>query len=236
MSVNDYTTLAEVKAYMPHNDVTTTTDWDALIAVLITNVSRQIDRFVGRKPGSFYITSETTRYFDGPSQGTYSPVYGFKTQRLTSGYTGAISLYVDEMCVFPSSVAVAESGQIDTGPSNTGGNYTVWPQSDYYAEPANFSDIGTPFNKLTLDIIYGTHRVWYPYHKGIKVTGSFGYSTTVPADVKEATMLSIVRLIRKAQQNYQTQIPILDTIQPSIPDALEKDIINMIMHYRRIAI
>lgn len=236
MTLPTYCTLQDIKDAMPDNAVSTTSQYDTLVNEVIARTSRNFDKFTKRKPGAFAVSADVTRYFDGPSQGVYSPVYGFKAERLTSGYTGAISLYVGELAAFPTSVSVAETGQVDTGPSNTGGNYTLWPTSDYYPEPQNALDDGLPYGVLTLDILYGTHRIWYPFKRGIKIVGRFGYSTTPPDDVKQGVILMTVRLLRKAQQNYQNVATINDVGQIMQGDKVDTDITDTLEHYGRMTI
>jgi len=236
MTANNYVTLSDVKAEMPTNEVSTTNIWDTLITNLCTTLSRLFDKYTNRKPGAYNVTADVTRYFDGPSQGMYSPVYGFKTQRLSSGYTGAIKLYIGELAQFPTSVAVAENGQIDTEDGANNGNYTVWPQTDFYGEPTNAFDEAHPYNFLSLDIIYGTHRIWYPYKKGIKIVGRFGYATSTPDPVHKALLLLVVKYVRKAQQNYLQTGSIMDATQVMSGSKPDDDLADLIELYRKKAV
>lgn len=234
MTINNYATLNEVKTAIPDNSLTTTADYDPLAIALISNVSRAIDKYTNRKPGAYYVNADVIRYIDGPAYGMYSPIYGIKTQRLSGGYTGAEKLRIGELAALPSEVAVAETAAVAT--AGGAGTYTVWPTTDYWAEPSNAADDGIPYTTLVLDILSGTHRVWYPWKRAVRITGKFGYSTSVPSDVKEAVILQIIRLIRKAQQNYMNVATILDAGQVMQGDRLDQDITMMIKHYRRQAV
>lgn len=235
MTLPNYCTLADVKASWPENEINTLTTYDAMITDELAEQSRTFDRMTNRKPGAYAVTVDTTQYVDGPNYNHFTPVYGYKTQRLTTGYTGAISLPIPEMAAYPTSVSMALTAQIDTGNSNNG-VYTLVPATDYYAEPDNALEEGIPFRTLTLDIINGTTRVWYPFRRGIKIVGKFGYSTTVPDDVRKCVKLMVIRQQRKAKQNFLDVATINDAGQIMSGAKLDSDISDIVSRYRRMAI
>src|SRR5512138_392139 len=102
--VNDYCTVAEIKAMMQDNTWGAT--YDAILAILATRASRALDRFVGRANGAFYVTVDSTKYFDG---------------------SGGREQWIDELAATPTSVAVAETGALTT--------YTTWAATDYILWP-----------------------------------------------------------------------------------------------------
>ncbi len=65
MAIQNYVTLAQVKAYSPTNAVATTSTWDAMITTLCTNMSRYFDLLTWRNPGEFAVVDIVTKYFDG---------------------------------------------------------------------------------------------------------------------------------------------------------------------------
>lgn len=208
MAVNDYLTLQNVKDALPDfgwvdSSSNPINKYDNDITRLITAASRAVDRFTNRNPGAYKITQDATLYFDGPGYGLYSPVYGFRSQMLSSGYTAAAALRIGELAAYPTSVAMSLDGKIDVGPNNTGGNYTALAQTDFYCEPQNAANDGHPYQSLALDILNGTYRVWYPFKRGIKIVGKFGYSTAVPDDVYQVVLEQVIRWFKLAQQNYQ---------------------------------
>lgn len=236
MAINDYCTLVNLKDSWPDNIIAASLSYDVMAADEITEQSRTFDRMTNRKPGAYAVDTDTTRYVDGPGYGLFSPIYGYKTQRLTSGYTGAISLPVPELAAFPTSVSMSQSAVIDTGSANTNGQYTLVPNTDYYAEPENALEELIPYRMLTLDIINGTTRVWLPFKRGIKIVGKFGYSTTVPNDVRKCVKLMVIRQLRKAQQNFLEVATINEAGQIMSGAKLDYDISDIINRYRRMAI
>jgi len=175
---NDYATLAEVQAGFPDSLIATTTDtaFTGLIESMITRASRLIDREVGRWPGYFYPTTDTaTRYYDG---------------------SGDIEQPIDDCCSL-TSVAVAESG----GVAST--SYTTWTEdTDFYVSPYNWSANNEPVHELVIDWNSGKSG-WYRYRKAVQVVGIFGWSTTLPDDIKEACIIQTVRWYMRSKQGYQ---------------------------------
>lgn len=234
MTINDYATLSEVKASFPDNSLNATTTYDALTTSLITRCSRQFDKYTHREPGAYYVTGTSVRYFDGPGYGLFSPIYGYKTERLTNTYTGAIALRCGELADVPTEVAMAQGAVIATAGGS--GTYTVVPTTDYYPTPRNAQQFNRPYTALELDVVNGTTRVWLPYRQGIRITAKFGYSLTVPDDVKEGVVLMVIRLVRKAQQNYVETGVLLDSGQVMQGAKLDTDINDIVRSYKRLPI
>jgi hypothetical protein len=110
----DYATLAEVKAQIGEPDIATSSDYDSLLSAQITNVSRLIDREVGRFENYFYPSSDATAYYyDG---------------------NGDCELWTDEF-VSITSVKVSEEGGLSSS------DYTTWSSSDYVTWPYNDTPI-----------------------------------------------------------------------------------------------
>lgn len=235
MAPNNYIVLQDVKDHMPTNEVANTNSvWDTLVTNLCQRMSRDFDLFTNRKEGAYFVSADSTRYYNGPGYGLFSPIYGFRTQRLSSGYTGAISLPIDEIATAPTSVAMAQTAQIATVGGS--GNYTAIPNTDYFMEPQNAADDGRPYTKITLDIVNGTTRVFLPYMRGIQVIGKFGYRTTTPDDVKEAVLLMAIRELRRNQPNYQDVAVILGNGQVLSGEKVDQTIDLTIRSYKRHAI
>lgn len=170
----DYCTLAQIKAQIPESIYATTSTYDAAISPLITTASRLIDREMGRWDNFFAGISET-RYFDG-AEGNV--------------------LRIDEF-LSVSAIAVSQAGGVSAG------SYTELALTDYYAEPANATANGKPFNRLVMDYINGAGLAWYPFRKSVKVTSVFGWSTTPPPDVNQACIIQAIRWFMRAKQMYQ---------------------------------
>lgn len=210
MAANNYIALADVKAYMPNNDVSTTTQWDALVTTLCTNLSRAFDTLTFRKPGAYAMTTSASRYFDGVPQ--------------TAG-DFANSIFIDELAAAPTSVSISKTG------SQTG--FVAMATTDYLLWPYNAADDGKPYLRIDLNLVDGQTKAWPSQPRSVQVTGPFGYSATVPADVQEALLLYAVRMLRKAQQNYLQVGQILDSGQIMVGMQRDTDLENLIAYYRK---
>ena len=194
MAVNDYITTIDIQAALP--DTTWGSTYDSEFARLATMASRVIDRLTHRKPGAFYVDTDVTRYFDGK--------HGFNWNRARQAYTAygsEIELYIGELAEAPTSVEMT----VDTPRSGnyTALSYTSVTSGDYYVAPYNAPDDGLPYTHLILDNYNGTYALWYPWRQVVKVTGKFGYSTTVPADIKQAALIQAIRPFMRGKQAFQ---------------------------------
>jgi hypothetical protein len=176
----DYLTVDELKSRFPSNQFDGA--MDVVLAAAIKTASRQIDTFLKRKPGAFAVNADVTRYFKG---------------------SGTSQLWIDELAALPTTVAVAEAGQVDNA-SGSGGTYTTWTANDYVCWPQNALDEGMPFHRLDILLLSGltTKSIWYGYPRAVKIVGRFGFSTSVPEEIKTATEIQAVRLWKRQQQAY----------------------------------
>lgn len=229
MTINDYALVSDVKTQLPDTQWDTT--YDALITGLITSASREIDRWANKLPGAFYVTTPSVQFFRGPtptgstaagSWGWYSP------DRLPVGYLSTLSLWSGEMAAPPISVAIAETGQLT--------NYTTLATTDYILWPYNAPAYGEPYQRLDLDLLNGATRTWYGFPKGVQINGYFGYSQIVPADVKQAVLITVVRLFKRAQMNWQDLSVGLDPTQKVYQNKIDSDVQMLLMHYRGLVI
>lgn len=210
MTTPNYLDVPTLKAYMPTNEVSTTSIWDTEATTLCTNLSRAWDTFTFRKPGAYAVAAPTTRYFDGVNPNANDFVN---------------SIFVDEMAQAPTAVQISTSG------SQTG--FVTMASSDYYMWPYNAAEEGKPFLRIDLDLISGSTKKWPMYPRSVSVTGLFGYSTSLPADVLQAMLLFAVRFIRKSQQNYLDVGTFLDSGQVLIGMKTDPDLTELIRHYRK---
>jgi hypothetical protein len=116
-----YVTLAQVKAYWPTNEVSVTTDFDALVTTLTTNCSRCWDTLTWRNPGDYAVVTPDTLWYDGvPFTATdYLDV-----------------LPIDEIAAVPTSI-------ISDGYTLLSTDYFMWP----YNAPHNFR----PYTQIRLN-------------------------------------------------------------------------------------
>ena len=210
MSVNDYVTIAEVKAALPaDNWATAGTTYDARLTTLCTAASRLIDTQVLKWPGYFYVTADDTRYFDAPR--------------------GGLILYCDELAAAPTSVSTTDVGSVST--------YTALASTDYIMGPYNAIGNDVPYWWIKLDVINGNAATWYGFEKGVKVVGKFGYSTTVPADVKQVVLEQVIRWFKMEVKNYSDYghigtVPMGEYAPKETYTNLDKDLCKMLEHYK----
>lgn len=210
MTINDYCTAAEVKAAMPDGNWSTT--YDVILASIATRASRAIDRFVMRAPGAFYVSADVTQYFNG---------------------NGTTKLRIGELAAAPTSVAVAETGIVDSS-AGTGGSYTTYAATDYLLWPYNALNENEPYQRIDIDIYNGTRAMWYPFPKAVKIVGKFGYSATVPDDVKQCAIIQSARWFKRGQQAFQDTGAVVELGQLRYTQKLDPDIAALFGFLRRV--
>lgn len=177
--------------------------YDAILTVLAKRASRAIDRFTGRDAGAFYVAVDTIRYYDG---------------------SGERDQWIDELAAAPTSVAVAEAGDLT--------DYTAWASSDYMVWPYH----GGPYARLDIDQLYGSKSIWYRFPKSVKVVGKFGYSTEPPDDVVMATIIQAARWFKRGQQAFRDTGAITELGQLTYTKSLDPDVAELIKHLRRVTV
>jgi hypothetical protein len=180
--------------------------YHALMAALITRASRLIDKATGREDGAYEAATATIRYFDG---------------------SGGREMWVNEMAAAPTAVAVDEVGDF---------TYTAWASSDYLLWPYNAAAMGRPYQRLDIDQLNGDKVLWYRFPKSVKITAKWGYSTTVPEDIKQAVVIQVIRWFKRSQQSYQDAGAIVDLGQLRYVKQLDPDVQLIISHYMRTAV
>lgn len=111
---------------------------------------------------------------------------------------GEQELLVDDMAAAPTEVAIAEAGDIT--------DYTIWAATDYLVYPFN----KTPYTSLVVDRLNGTKSFWNPYRKSVKITAQWGYSLTVPDQIKNACIVQVILTLKRAQKSYQDDGAVLE--------------------------
>lgn len=182
MTAPSYTDITAVKSLFPNNQFGD--KFDPLFENVIHSASRKIDTFLKRKPGAFKVEADVVRYFNGNG----------KSELWFKGIT-------PELAVVPTTVQVAESGYADSM-AGSGGTYITWAATDYYLEPENALDDGIPFLKIRCNLLTGTKSYFAPYPRAVKITGRWGFSVTVPAEIEEATQVMAIRFFKRAQQAF----------------------------------
>ena len=201
----DYCTAAEVKAAMPDGNWGAT--YDALIALLAARASRAIDRYTKREPGAYAVAADSTRYFTSE---------------------GDTSLYIGELAAAPTTVSIAEAGDIT--------DLTALAATDYILEPYNALAEGLPYNFIKLDSLNGDWAYWPGFQKSIVIVGKFGYSAAVQDDVKQCSIIQCARWFKRGQQGFVDTGAIVELGQLTYVKAMDPDILLMVDHLRKVTI
>lgn len=203
---NDYLTVANLKASMP--DTSWGSAYDTAMGTAITDASRAIDEFTHREPGAYYVTADTTRWFNGD---------------------GSQELWIGELAAAPTSLSVAEDGVVD-GSAGTGGTYTTWAATDYLLWPPNALLRGKPYLMIAIDINNGTKAYFYQYPKSVKIVGKFGYSATIPSIINRATIVQATRYFKRAQQAQRDTGAVVELGQLQYTQKLDPDVALLVEH------
>ena len=206
---NDYAVLTEVKAALP--DTNWGTAYDAILTALITRASRALDRFTSYWPGAFFASVDETRYYDGD---------------------GTSRQWIDHLAAVPTTLAVAETGIVDTD-VGAGGSYTTWLAADYMLWPRNALRDGQPYQRIDVDAFNGSKVAFYAYKRGVKIIGKFGYSLVVPDEMKQAAIIQTTHWFKLGQQAFQKTGAVVELGQLTYAQKLDPDVALMADHLRR---
>jgi hypothetical protein len=123
-------------------------------------------------------------------------------------------------------VAVSESGETCSS------GYTSWTlDTDYYVWPYQYDQLGVPICRLIADW-NGDKNTWGHYRKAVKVVGQFGFSSTPPADIKQACKIQTIRWFARAKQLYQDAGASAQTGQLIYAQSLDPDIKEILRSYQ----
>jgi hypothetical protein len=214
MATKNYCTREELQASMPELTGAQWDTYEAILEALVTRASRAIDTFCNREPGAFFVEDDTTRYFDG---------------------SGERTLWTGELAAPPTSLSVAESGDIDDS-SGTGGDYTLWAASDYLLWPYNALLEQIPFLRIDVDTLNGTKTGFYRYPKSVKLVGKFGFSATTPAGLKQATLIQASRWFKRGQQAWEDTGAVAELNTLRYVQRMDPDVALMVDSFRKVTI
>lgn len=195
MAANDYCSWAEVEATLV--GPTWGSTYDTIGALLITRCSRAIDTYADVEPGFFYVSADTTRWFDG---------------------TGSAHLWVGRLAAAPTTVSMALTGVVDNA-AGSGGSYTALTTSDYLLWPSNSLLEGEPYERL--DIAGSTYTAWEQGYKTVKIVGKYGWATAVPDEIKQATIIEVTKILNRGLQAYQDTGAVVDLAQMTYTQPLD---------------
>lgn len=220
MPVLDYCTLIELKQAVPDgtgNSSQWGSAYDALLTALITRASRALDLYCNRKNGAFNVGADTQRYYDG-----------HKAITRQIGTVNYPFLKIDELAQAPTSVEVSQTG--------LAADFVAWQTSDYILWPYNAADDGYPYWAILADVLNGTKYYFYWWPRNVRITGRFGFSTSVPDAVKQATIIQAIRWFKRGQDQYQDTMVIVDAQQKTYQNVIDPDVCKLVDHLRKVTV
>ncbi len=126
--------------------------------------------------------------------------------------SGTYQQWIDELAAWPpSSIEVSYDGGV---------SYSVLDASGVTPYPPG------RFPVLRLDLI--SNRTWPRGHWAVKVTGIWGYSTTPPPLIVQATVVQVVRWFKRGQQAFQDVGAISEIGQLRYVQALDPDLVTLL--------
>lgn len=148
--------------------------------------------------------------------------YAFTAQAVTKYFdgNGKSELYIGDLASDPAEVSVKWNGA----------DYEVVDKADYYCIPVNALLQSQPYNYIRLE------RGYFPcWRKAVKVKGNFGYSITMPDDIKQAAIIQVVRWFKHGQQAFQNNAANNELGTPQY-GGLDDSVTSILQAYRRLVI
>lgn len=197
--MTDYLTAAELKSRVNKTE----TDDDTLLAVLVTAASRAVDNYCNRPDGFVALSVATARVYAG---------------------SGRSWLAIDD-CTSITAVA-AKTSSTDT-------TYTDWTAADWVAftgDPARPNFNLAPYTAVMVAAggSYGT----FPTDGAqpmIQVTAKWGYASTCPPAIKEATAVLAARWYKRGESAWSDVLASGETGQLMYRQMIDPDIKMMLV-------
>lgn len=217
--INGYATLAEIKERLTITD----TKEDTLLEQIVTATSREIDKWTHRR---FFAITET-RYY------TPEYIHLLEIDDLLSLTT--LKTDRDGDRTYETTWA---TGDFDLEPYNAildGKPYTairVTPNGDHYFPVPGGSWMGVSGAGRSFPLpgsVISTTRL---NTKNVEINGSFGYSSTTPALVKEACLIQASRLYNRKSSPFGVQ-GYTDFGQAVVIASLDPDVKELIKDLKR---
>lgn len=180
---------------------------DVILTELANRASRAIDRYTKREQGYWNSDADEIRTFDG---------------------SGTRLQIIDHLAAAPTTIEVAEAGDVTS--------YTAWATTDFFTSPYNALQLGDPIRRLDIDQLNGTKSIWFRFPRSVRVTGKFGGATTRPEDINQATIMQVIRWLKRLQQGMQDTGGILEIRQLKFTKAIDPEIGEMLSHRRAVTI
>ena len=129
---------------------------------------------------------------------------------------GNCELYIGELATNPKEVKVAWDGT----------TFELLDAAEYYCLPIN----SLPFNYLRLE--FGTFPCM---RRSVQVKGKFGYSLSVPDDIKQAVIMQVIRWYKHGQQAFQNTAAASQFGTPEY-GGLDETVSSILEAYRKVVI
>lgn len=99
----------------------------------------------------------------------------------------------------------------------------TWATTDYILLPANASTDGKPYTMIEVDP-YGSYSFPVGVRRGIKITGTWGYASSVPVGIKEVCLLLAMQVMARKDAIYGTiGSPTGERLMQMVQDMLNRD-------------
>lgn len=192
--MTDYTEVATVKGAIGK----TLTDHDADLARVITTISRLIDSYCNRPDGFVAPAVAAARLFPGSGESALrideAATISSVAVKVTSTDTAYIAWTADQWIPFSGDPLLPDFNHTPyTGlmaAAGTGLKFTSGWGSDERSWPSGRRG----------GLSGGRRRHSAP--PTVQVTARWGYALTVPAQIEEATITEVARLVKQAESNY----------------------------------
>ena len=114
------------------------------------------------------------------------------TYKLYDG-DGTRDLMIDDLLTLTKVEILDDDGDVDD---------TLDSTSEYYLYPAN----KTPKNRIRINTANAPIAVYPSGHQNIKVTGTFGNTSTIPEDIRLAATMLVAAIIRDSQTDLTGKV------------------------------
>lgn len=190
----DYCTLADLKARMGVND----TSHDAVLAKVITASSRAIDRWCNRPDNGFVASASVARIYDVPNT-LAGPLHFAPDRNLYVTQVGGMAVPSYQQQVLDIDPAQSIS-QVAVDADGDGTFETIWAATDYDLLPLNAALDGDPYRQIRQRL--GGAKSFVIGPRRLQLTGIWGESTSVPAPVEQACLMTAHRLFKRGDAPY----------------------------------
>lgn len=99
----------------------------------------------------------------------------------------------------------------------------TWATTDYILLPANASTDSKPYTMIEIDP-YGSYSFPTGVRRGVKITGTWGYASSVPIGIKEVCLLLAMQVVARKDAIYGTiGSPTGERLMQMVQDMLNRD-------------